>query len=259
MTSTVFLPPWVSTDAPVPVLYYLSGLTCTDENFIQKAGAQRTAALRGIALVAPDTSPRGAGVAGEDDGWDFGTGAGFYVDATESKWKENYRMYEYVTKELPEIVSTFPIDTSRASLCGHSMGGHGALVVAFRNPQKYRSVSGFSAICNPVNCPWGKKAFGGYLGADEATWREYDATELMRRDGPFPSLGKILLDQGSGDGFLTGKFLRGQLNPEALVKVCEEKEQPIEMRMQEGYDHSYFFISTFMEDHVNFHADRLLA
>eukprot|EP00904_Undaria_pinnatifida_P006313 jgi/Undpi1/2811/HiC_scaffold_14.g06188.m1 len=255
MTFTVFLPPQAS-KAPVPVLYYLSGLTCTDENFIQKAGAQRTAALRGVALVAPDTSPRGAGIAGEDEGWDFGTAAGFYVDATEPGWKDHYRMYEYVTQELPGIVAAnFAVDTSRASVFGHSMGGHGALVVAFRNPEKYRSVSAFSAICNPVACPWGKKAFTGYLGTDEAAWREYDATELMRRDGPFPTLGKILLDQGSTDGFLKD----GQLNPEALVKACEEKGQPAEMRMQEGYDHSYFFISTFVEDHVNMHADRLLA
>lgn len=215
----------------------------------------RTAALRGVALVAPDTSPRGASIAGEDEGWDFGTGAGFYVDATEPGWKDHYRMYEYVTQELPGIVAAnLPIDTSRASVFGHSMGGHGALVIAFRNPDKYRSVSAFSAICNPVACPWGKKAFTGYLGPDEAAWREYDATELMRRDGPFPSLGKILLDQGSADGFLKD----GQLNPEALVKACEEKGQPSEMRMQDGYDHSYFFISSFVEDHVNMHADRLL-
>ncbi|CBJ28708.1 esterase [Ectocarpus siliculosus] len=256
MTFTVFLPPAAASSA-VPVLYYLSGLTCTDDNFIQKAGAQRIAALRGVALVAPDTSPRGAGVAGEDEGWDFGTGAGFYVDATEAGWKENYRMYAYVTEELPAAVAaSFPaVDTSKASVCGHSMGGHGALVVAFRNPDKYRSVSAFSAICNPVECPWGKKAFSGYLGKDEAAWKEYDATELMRRDGPFPSLGKILLDQGSADNFLTA----GQLIPEALVKACEDKGQPCEMRMQDGYDHSYFFISSFIEDHVSMHADRLLA
>lgn len=257
MVFTVFLPPSASADAPpVPVLYYLSGLTCTDENFIQKAGAQRTAALRGVALVAPDTSPRGAGISGEDDGWDFGTGAGFYVNATEPEWKDHYRMYQYVTEELPLMLKdNFPtVDTNRASVFGHSMGGHGALVVAFKNPGKYRSVSAFSAICNPMDCPWGKKAFSGYLGKDEDTWREYDATELMRRDGPFPALGKILLDQGSGDNFLTG----GQLKPEAMVKACEEKGQPLEMRLQEGYDHSYYFISSFMEDHVNMHADRLL-
>eukprot|EP00903_Cladosiphon_okamuranus_P005797 g5744.t1 len=257
MTFSVFLPPQAAASGPLPVLYYLSGLTCTDDNFIQKAGAQRVAALRGVALVAPDTSPRGAGIPGEDEGWDFGTGAGFYVDATEPGWKDNYRMYEYVTEELPSVVAAnFPaVDTSKASVFGHSMGGHGALVVAFRNPDKYRSVSAFSAICNPVECPWGKKAFSGYLGKDEAAWKEYDATELMRRDGPFPSLGKILLDQGSADSFLTG----GQLTPETLVKACEDKAQPCEMRMQDGYDHSYFFISSFMEDHINLHADRLLA
>ncbi|CAM9202235.1 unnamed protein product [Hapterophycus canaliculatus] len=166
-------------------------------------------------------------------------------------------MYEYVTEELPAVVAArFPaVDTSKASVCGHSMGGHGALVIAFRNPDNYRSVSAFSAICNPVECPWGKKAFSGYLGDDKAAWKEYDATELMRRDGPFPSLGKILLDQGSADGFLTD----GQLNPETLVKACEDKGQPCEMRMQDGYDHSYFFISSFIEDHISMHADRLLA
>ncbi|CAM9810614.1 unnamed protein product [Ectocarpus fasciculatus] len=166
-------------------------------------------------------------------------------------------MYTYVTEELPTVVAaSFPaVDISKASVFGHSMGGHGALVVAFRNPGKYRSVSAFSAICNPVECPWGKKAFSGYLGKDEAAWKEYDATELMRRNGPFPGLGKILLDQGSADSFLTA----GQLTPEALVKACEDKGQPCEMRMQDGYDHSYFFISSFIEDHVNMHAECLLG
>ncbi|CAN0098212.1 unnamed protein product, partial [Phaeothamnion confervicola] len=197
MTFSVFLPPAAETKK-VPALYYLSGLTCTDENFTQKAGAQRAAAARGVALIAPDTSPRGAGVPGEDDSWDFGTGAGFYVDATAAPWRDNYRMYSYVTEELPAIVADhFPaVASGPASIFGHSMGGHGALTVAFKEPTRWRSVSAFAPICHPTDCPWGKKALGGYLGeGDPAAWEEHDATLLMRRRGPFPTLGKILVDQ----------------------------------------------------------------
>ena len=249
MTFSVFRPPQAES-SPVPVLYYLSGLTCSEENFTVKAGAQRGAAELGLMLVAPDTSPRGLGLPGEDDSYDFGSGAGFYVDATRSPWSTNYRMYSYVSGELPALVeSKFPADAERRGIFGHSMGGHGALVVALRNPDRYRSVSAFAPIANPVDCPWGQKAFTGYLGDDRDAWREYDATELIQRRGWQSS---ILVDQGDADGFLAE-----QLKPERLRQVCTEKGVDLRLRMQAGYDHSYFFIASFIDDHLEHHAAAL--
>lgn len=256
MVFSIFLPPQAAVEgATVPVLFFLSGLTCTDDNFTQKACAQRAAAEHGIALVAPDTSPRGAGVAGEDDGWDFGTGAGFYVDATAEPFAANYNMYSYVTEELPALIgANFPaVDVSRMGVTGHSMGGHGALTIALKNPTKYRSVSAFSPICHPTACPWGTKAFTGYLGSVEAG-AAHDATELMKSAGPFPSL-DILIDQGGADSFLTGDV--DQLLPDHFEEACKEKGQQLTLRVQAGYDHSYFFIASFVDEHVAHHAKAL--
>ena len=251
MRFSVFQPPQTQT-GKVPVLYYLAGLTCNEETFAIKAGAQRVAAALGLVLVAPDTSPRGAKVAGETDSWDFGVGAGFYVDATLEPWAKHYRMYSYVTKELPAlIVDKFQADPLRQGIFGHSMGGHGALVCALRNPGQYKSLSAFAPISAPMRCPWGKKAFSGYLGEDHAAWKEYDASELIRR-GRFA--GPILVDQGLAD-----KFLSDQLYPEILEAACRDAGQPLTLRRQEGYDHGYFFISTFMEDHLRHHASQLSA
>jgi len=243
----LFLPP----QAPmrrVPILYWLSGLTCTEENFIVKAGAQRVAAALGIALVVPDTSPRGLDIPGEAASYDFGLGAGFYVDATEPPWSNGYRMYSYVARELRDVVATeFTVDSSRAGIFGHSMGGHGALTIALKNRDSYRSVSALAPICSPMRCPWGEKALGGYLGSDRARWREYDATALIEDrgwNGP-----PLLVDQGTKD-----QFLDVQLRPDLLRAACIEHGVPLELRMQEGYDHSYFFVSSFVEDHVRFHA-----
>ena len=249
----VFIPPQAESQK-VPVIYWLSGLTCTEQNFVTKAGAQRTAAEIGVMIIAPDTSPRGCNIEGEEDSWDFGTGAGFYVDATEDKWKNNYRMYSYVTKELPAIIkANFPAEEGKQSIFGHSMGGHGALISFLKNPGMYQSVSAFAPICNPVNCPWGKKAFGGYLGSDEAKWKEYDACELVKGyQGPIPD---ILIDQGKSDSF----YPAGQLLPENFVNACQHNRIPVTVRMQEGYDHSYYFISTFMEDHIRHHGKYLKA
>lgn len=256
MTFTVYFPP-AAEGGKVPVLYFLSGLTCTDENFIQKSGAQRAAAARGVALVAPDTSPRGLGVEGESASWDFGVGAGFYVNATQEKWSA-WRMYDYVVKELPELLSSQlgdKLDTANASVTGHSMGGHGALVVGLKNPQAYKTISAFAPICNPSNCPWGIKALTGYLGEDRSAWAAYDAVELLRAlpaGAPRPPL---LVDTGSAD-----KFLAEQLKPEALEAAVRDTGYPnATLRIQEGYDHSYFFISTFVDEHVNFAADALLG
>ncbi|XP_029186882.2 S-formylglutathione hydrolase-like [Acropora millepora] len=248
----VYVPP-ISAAQKVPVLYWLSGLTCTEQNFITKAGAQRTAAEQGIMIVAPDTSPRSCGIEGEDDSYDFGSGAGFYVDATEENWKTNYRMFSYVTKELPALIaSNFPVLPEKQSVFGHSMGGHGALICFLKNPGLYKSVSAFSPICNPVQCPWGQKALTGYLGSDKETWKEYDATELVKNyDGPIPD---ILIDQGTDD-----QFYPSQLLPENFVEACRSKNVPVTLRMQEGYDHSYYFISSFVEDHVKHHARHLKA
>ena len=252
MRFAIFLPPQASTGAKVPVLYWLSGLTCTDENFMQKAGAQRLAAELGIAIVAPDTSPRGDGVA-DDDGYDLGKGAGFYVNATQAPWNRHYQMYDYVVNELPELIeSVFPVSDQRA-ISGHSMGGHGALVIALRNAERYQSVSAFSPITNPVNCPWGQKAFTAYLGTDTSTWFEYDASLLMRdAQQQVPAL----VDQGEADNFLAE-----QLKPEMLVAAAKansnDNEYPLELRSHEGYDHSYYFIASFIEDHLRFHAKHL--
>jgi len=246
MRFAVFQPPQART-GPVPVLYYLAGLTCTEETFVIKAGAQRIAAELGLMLVAPDTSPRGANVPGEADSWDFGVGAGFYVDATAERWSKHYRMYSYVTREVPAVIAAaFPADVQRQGIFGHSMGGHGALVCALRNPGQYRSLSAFAPICAPMHCPWGTKAFSGYLGADQAAWRRYDATELVRAH---PFGGTILIDQGLAD-----KFLVEQLKPELFEVACRNVGQSLKLRRHGGYDHGYFFISTFMEDHLRHHA-----
>lgn len=250
----VYLPPQAES-GKVPVLYWLSGLTCTEQNFISKAGAQRYASEHGLAIVAPDTSPRGCNIEGEDDSWDFGTGAGFYVDATEEKWKTNYNMYSYVTKELPALVSgNFPVIPEKRGISGHSMGGHGALICALKNPAMYKSVSAFAPICNPINCPWGQKAFSGYLGSNQETWKSWDATELVKHYSG-PPFSYILIDQGKEDGFLP----EGQLLPGNFVEVCREQKLPVVLRMQEGYDHSYYFVSTFIGDHIKHHADVLNA
>lgn len=236
----------------MPVVYWLSGLTCTESNFPQKSGFQRYAARLGLVVVAPDTSPRGCNLPGEDDSWDFGSGAGFYVDATEEPWKENYRMYSYVTEELPSIISAnFPVLPDRQSIMGHSMGGHGALVCALRNPGKYRCATAFAPICNPSDCPWGKKAFTGYLGSDAKKWEEYDATHLVQKYMG-PSL-HLVVEQGDCDQFL----LDGQLLPERFQSACNGAGIPLEMNTQEGYDHSYYFISSFIGDHLEHHAKHL--
>lgn len=248
MRFAIYLPPQVANGQKVPVLYWLSGLTCTDENFMQKAGAHRVAAELGIAIVAPDTSPRGEDVA-NDDGYDLGQGAGFYVNATESPWNRHYRMYDYVLNELPALVeSVFPVSDQR-SVAGHSMGGHGALVLALRNPAQFRSVSAFSPISNPVNCPWGERAFSAYLGDDKSAWEAYDASLLMRAaQEQVPAL----VDQGEADN-----FLEEQLKPEALEAAAVASAYPLELRRHEGYDHSYYFIASFIEEHLRFHAGYL--
>lgn len=234
----------------LPVLWFLSGLTCTEDNFTVKAGAQRYAAELGIILVAPDTSPRGAGIPGEDDDYDFGTGAGFYVDATNSPWDKNYRMYSYITRELPELLfENFSGDRDRQGITGHSMGGHGALTIGIRNSETYRSISAFSPICAPTRCPWGQKAFQGYLGAAPSDWAQYDATLLI---GQYSNCGEILIDQGQADD-----FLHDQLKPELLKAACDQSGQKLNLRIHPGYDHSYYFISTFISDHIEFHYRRL--
>ena len=242
--------PGMAKSAALPVLWYLSGLTCTEENFSVKAGAQRFAAEHNLILIAPDTSPRGAGIQGEDDDYDFGAGAGFYVDATQPPWDRNYRMYSYVTRELPSLVfEHFPARQDAQGITGHSMGGHGALVIGLKNPQIYKSISAFSPICSPVNCPWGQKALSGYLGNDHDSWQQYDSVCLIEQGW---RSGEILVDQGTTDD-----FLQNQLKPELLRQACEKAGQPLDLRMQPGYDHSYFFIASFIGDHIRFHADRL--
>ena len=249
MRFAVYRPPQ-ALRGPVPVLTYLAGLTCTEETFAIKAGAQRAAAELGLMLVAPDTSPRGAGVPGEDADWDLGTGAGFYVDATQPPWAPHYSMYSYVTRELPAVVAAnFPVLADRQGIFGHSMGGHGALICALKNPGQYRSLSAFAPIAAPMRCPWGIKAFTAYLGADRAAWRDWDASELMRQR-PYP--GPILIDQGTAD-----KFLEEQLHPEALEEAARASGQALTLRRQPGYDHGYFFIATFIDDHLRHHAAQL--
>lgn len=250
MNFAVYLPPQ-SFSQSVPVLYYLSGLTCTEENFMVKAGAQRYAAAHGILLVVPDTSPRDTGIPGEAESWDLGSGAGFYVDATEEPWKKHYQMYSYVTQELPEIIQqNFPAKVDRQGIFGHSMGGHGALICALKNPGKYLSVSAFAPICAPSQAPWGEQAFTAYLGSDRETWRNYDASELIKQN-QLPHT--ILIDQGTADNFYQQK----QLLPELFAASCEAAGQSLTLRFQEGYDHSYFAIASFIEDHICYHASFL--
>ncbi len=251
MYFSVYLPPAALQKKPVPVIYWLSGLTCTDENFVQKAGAQRYAAEHGVAIVTPDTSPRGDGVPDDTDGdYDFGLGAGFYVDATAEPWRQHYQMYTYITEELPTLVAkNFPVDATRTSIMGHSMGGHGALTIALKNPGKYKSVSAFAPIVSPMSCPWGHKALGGYLGDDRNTWSQYDAVTLIETaQERLP----LLIDQGTDDN-----FLEEQLKPELLQAACDKNNHPLTLRMQSGYDHSYFFIASFIEDHIAHHANAL--
>ncbi len=251
MRFSVFIPPQAQ-QGPVPVLFFLAGLTCTEETFMIKAGAQQYAAQHGLMLVTPDTSPRGAGAPGEDDHWDFGTGAGFYLDATEAPWNKHYRMESYIVRELRNIVTTaLPGNADKVGIFGHSMGGHGALVLAQRYPQYFHSVSAFAPVAAPLQCPWGQKAFSAYLGQDQQTWAAYDASALMEKSHqPFPQ--GILVDQGLADN-----FLEQQLYPEAFEAACAAAEQPLTLRRHTGYDHGYYFISTFMQDHVAFHAKNL--
>ncbi len=250
MTASIFLPPQAKI-GPVPVLWWLSGLTCTDQNFVTKAGAQRYAAERGIAIVAPDTSPRGDDVPDDaEKAYDFGLGAGFYVNATQAPWSKHYHMYDYITAELPELVAAnFPVNMKRQAISGHSMGGHGALTIALKNPGRYRSVSAFSPIVSPMNCPWGHKALGGYLGDDQAAWAAHDACALI---GVATEKLPILIDQGDADN-----FLKEQLKPHLIEEACAKADHPLTLRMQPGYDHSYYFIASFMGDHVAWHADAL--
>jgi S-formylglutathione hydrolase len=251
MKLAVFLPPQAE-HQKCPTLTYLAGLTCTEETFPIKAGAQRVAAELGLILVAPDTSPRGTDIPGQADSWDFGVGAGFYLDATEQPWSSHWRMGSYVTKELPELIAAnFPADTAQQGICGHSMGGHGALVSALRNPGQYRSLSALAPIAAPRQCPWGQTAFSGYLGSDRAAWAEYDATELVSR---YPFSGEILIDQGLDD-----KFLAEQLHPHLFEAAAKQVGQRLILRRHPGYDHGYFFIQSFIEDHLRHHAAVLNA
>ena len=252
MNLAVYVPPQAES-GPVPVLYYLSGLTCNEKNFVEKGGAQRYAAEHGLMLVAPDTSPRGVDIPGADDDWDFGSGAGFYVNATEQPWDKHYQMYDYVVNELPGLIGGEFEVSDRAGIFGHSMGGHGALICGLKNPDRYASVSAFAPIAAPSQCDWGKKAFSGYLGVDESAWAAYDATELVKQADK--TIGSILIDQGEGDQFLAD----GQLLPDVFAAVCKEAGQALELRRQPGYDHSYYFISTFMGDHIRHHANALCS
>ncbi|MGA8010370.1 MAG: S-formylglutathione hydrolase [Thiomonas sp.] len=257
MRFAVYLPPQCQTQHPVPAVMYLAGLTCNEETFVIKAGAQRVAAELGIALIAPDTSPRGAGVPGEADQWDFGVGAGFYLDATQEPWATYWRMESYLLHELlPMLAQHLPMDLQRLGLMGHSMGGHGALTLAYRHPDRFRSLSAFAPICAPTQCPWGQKAFAGYLGTDRSAWLAHDATELIQGRGarglpPLYPKG-ILIDQGLADAFLPE-----QLHPHLLELACSEVGQPLSLRRHAGYDHGYYFVSTFMEDHLRHHAASL--
>ena len=254
MRFAVYQPPQAQ-ERRVPVLFYLAGLTCTEETFAIKAGAQRLAAQHGLMLVSCDTSPRQTGIAGESEDWEFGSGAGFYLNATQPPWSRYFRMYDYVLEELrATVLKHFPARERQVGIFGHSMGGHGALVLALRNPAVYRSVSAFAPICSPTRCPWGQKALPRYLGDDRASWANYDAVELLRTRGAalFP---EILVDQGLADKFLP----QGQLLPELLESACAAAGQSLRLRRQQGYGHDYYFIATFMEDHLRFHADALSA
>ena len=251
MKFSVFLPPQAES-GNVPVLYWLSGLTCNHENFITKAGAQQYAAQSGIMLVAPDTSPRGAGVQGEDDDYDLGSGASFYINATEDKWATNYRMEDYIIHELPKIIGVnFPVVKGKESIFGHSMGGHGALTLALKNPGRFCSVSAFSPICAPSQCQWGEKVFTNYLGENRESWKKHDANELIQNSTlEIP----LLIDQGGDD-----PFLEKELNFELFRNTCEKRNQKLTARLQSGYDHTYYFIATFMEDHIQHHAKAFFA
>jgi S-formylglutathione hydrolase len=249
MTFSVYLPPQAESGRPLPVVWFLSGLTCTHANVTDKGQFQRACAELGLILVAPDTSPRGEGVA-DDPAYDFGQGAGFYLDATQPPWATNFRMESYVVGELPTLIAAeFPADMTRQAITGHSMGGHGALTLALRHPGRWKSVSAFAPIASPTRCPWGEKALSGYLGPDRATWRGHDATALIE-DGA--RVAEILVDQGDADS-----FLETQLKPQLLAQACEAARISLTLRMQPGYDHSYAFISTFMADHLAWHAERL--
>ena len=255
MRFSVFLPAAAvgpdAAAASLPALFYLAGLTCTEETFMSKAGAQRAAAAEGMILIAPDTSPRGAAVAGEADAWDFGVGAGFYVDATEAPWRTHYRMFSYLLELHALVLAEFPVDAARVGIFGHSMGGHGALVLALRRPDLFHSVSAFAPIAAPMRAPWGVKAFGGYLGAERDSWRQYDASELMATmQSPFPK--GILIDQGTSD-----KFLADQLYPDVFEAACAAANQPLTLRRQPGYDHGYYFIASFIDEHLRFHGQNL--
>ena len=248
MVFSVYVPPQAAS-APVPLLYWLSGLTCNDQNFVTKAGAQRYAAEHGVVIVAPDTSPRGDDVP-DDDCWDFAQGAGFYVHATESPWNRHFRLYDYIVDELPSLVNaTQAVDAQRCGIFGHSMGGHGALTIALKNPGRYQSVSAFAPICSPMHCPWGEKALAAYLGDNRDNWRDYDSCALIAQaQQRLP----LLIDQGAADEFLTQ-----QLKPELLQAACQQYQHPLTLRLHEGYDHSYYFISSFIGDHIKHHADAL--
>ncbi|MBS0468177.1 MAG: S-formylglutathione hydrolase [Proteobacteria bacterium] len=253
MQFAVYLPPQALAGASVPALLYLAGLTSTEETFPIKAGAQRLAAELGLALIAPDTSPRGAGVAGEADAWDFGVGAGFYLDATQEPWARHWRMESYLLQELlPLIKSALPVDGERLGIFGHSMGGHGALTLALRHPGRFKSLSAFAPICAPTRCPWGEKAFSGYLGPDRDAWARHDATLLMQEQPREPYPAGILIDQGLAD-----KFLAEQLHPQLLEAACAAIGQPLTLRRHAGYDHGYYFIQSFIEDHLRHHARQL--
>ncbi len=252
MHFSIYLPTQASA-GPVPVLYWLSGLTGTDENFVIKAGAQRVASELGLAIVTADTSPRGDDVPDDlEQAYDFGLGAGFYLNATEEPWNKHYRMYDYIVEELPALIDAeFPVDAARQSVFGHSMGGHGALTIALKNPERYRSVSAFAPIVSPINCPWGTKALTNYLGEDVSTWQEYDSVSLIAK-----ATRKIpmLIDQGTAD-----EFLENQLRPELLLAAAEKAGYPVQFNIREGYDHSYFFIASFVEEHLRFHHEILVA
>ena len=251
MHFSVFLPPQAE-HRKVPVLYWLSGLTCSDENFVQKAGAQQFATRYGVAIVAPDTSPRGEGVPDDpDDAYDFGLGAGFYVNASQQPWAEHYQMESYISEELPELINAhLPVDAQRVGLFGHSMGGHGALTLGLKYPERFHSLSAFAPISSAMHCPWGEKALSNYLGEDREAWKQADSCELLQRCGQRAP--KILVDQGSGDQFLTE-----QLKPELLQAAAAAGNADLTLRLQPGYDHSYFFIASFMEDHIRFHSEQL--
>lgn len=254
MMFAVYEPPQMKKDSGLPALTYLAGLTCTQETFMIKGGAQQFAAEHGIILIAPDTSPRGAGIVGEDDSWDFGTGAGFYIDASHGEWANKYLMESYITIELQEIMhKSLNVDLSRQGIFGHSMGGHGALTLGLKYPETYRSISAFSPICSPTDCPWGKKAFSGYLGDDIEVWKRHDAVKLVQ-NADISQHNLILVDQGLDD-----EFLEEQLKPELLDQVCKDVGFPLKLRYHDGYDHSYYFISTFMADHIAHHAGIICA